>query len=118
MPTRRLGLTITSVAALAGALLLGLERPRSGRSELLPARPPSQERHYVTPRQLTATGVLAGMPVALGTATDHLGKTVLWSDLTADRPLVVVFIKDGCPCNVEFEPFFHRLIAIYDGLVR
>jgi hypothetical protein len=29
------------------------------------------------------------------------------------RPLVLVFIRRDCPCNVEFEPFFHRLADRY-----
>jgi hypothetical protein len=29
------------------------------------------------------------------------------------RPLVLVFIRRDCPCNVEFEPFFHRLATRY-----
>jgi peroxiredoxin len=29
------------------------------------------------------------------------------------RPLVIVFIKDGCPCSVEFEPIYNRLHTAY-----
>src|SRR5262249_25617571 len=29
------------------------------------------------------------------------------------RPLLLIFIKEGCPCSVEMEPFFHRLARIY-----
>jgi hypothetical protein len=39
----------------------------------------------------------------------HDGKRREWQDLAAARPVVAVFIKRGCPCSVEFEPFFHRL---------
>jgi hypothetical protein len=30
----------------------------------------------------------------------------------------MVFIKKNCPCNVEFEPFFHRLYEAYGRWVR
>src|ERR1700730_15669237 len=79
---------------------------------------PSQEKHYVTPRQLTESGAMSSVALALSTATDHRGNTVQWSELAAERPLVVVFIKSGCPCNVEFEPFFHHLDEAYRDHVR
>src|SRR5205823_12857759 len=100
MPNSRIALGISGTLTVgACACFVAVARPPS------PARTPAvtaPERHYVTPRQLTATGALARAPVGLETATDHHGQTVRWSELTADRPLVVVFIKDGCPCNVEF----------------
>jgi hypothetical protein len=33
--------------------------------------------------------------------------------MSGSRPLVLVFIKRDCPCNVEFEPFLNRLEAQY-----
>jgi hypothetical protein len=33
--------------------------------------------------------------------------------MSGTRPLVLVFIRRDCPCNVELEPFFHRLAARY-----
>jgi peroxiredoxin len=45
----------------------------------------------------------------------HDGRPREWKDLAGPRPVVVVFIKRGCPCNVEFEPFFHRLARAYQG---
>jgi hypothetical protein len=32
--------------------------------------------------------------------------------------MVIVFIKDGCPCSVEFEPYFHRLYEAYRDAAR
>lgn len=33
-------------------------------------------------------------------------------------PVVLVFIKDGCPCSVSAEGYFNSLHAAYDGRVR
>jgi hypothetical protein len=32
--------------------------------------------------------------------------------------LVLIFIKEGCPCNPELEPFFHRLQRAYGDVAR
>jgi hypothetical protein len=51
------------------------------------------------------------------TVVGHDGKRRNWKELAAARPVVMVFIKRGCPCSVEFEPFFHRLSRAYRGPV-
>jgi hypothetical protein len=78
-----------------------------------PRVPRAAEKHYVTLRQLAESGAMARVTVALPDAVDHNGKSVDWQSLLSQRPLVVVFIKDGCPCNVDFEPYFQRLATAY-----
>jgi hypothetical protein len=70
-------------------------------------RPRQYEKHYVTPKQLTAAGAMSAHTVGPLAAVPHDG-----------QPVVVVFIKHDCPCNVEFEPFFHRLHRAYRGSTR
>ncbi|MGL5096490.1 MAG: peroxiredoxin family protein, partial [Planctomycetia bacterium] len=41
-----------------------------------------------------------------------------WQDLSGGKPVVVVFVKNGCPCSAEFEPYFHRVAAAYPDSVR
>jgi len=48
----------------------------------------------------------------------HDGRRRTWQELSGGDPVVVVFIKKGCPCSVEFEPFFHRLYRAYAESVR
>ena len=43
----------------------------------------------------------------------HDGVRFTWPGEGRARPLVLVFIKRGCPCSVEFEPLFHRLAGRY-----
>jgi peroxiredoxin len=71
------------------------------------------ERHYVTPNQLATSGEAAGRQVMRGAMLASDGRQVGWDDLSAGRPMVVVFIKDGCPCSIEFEPYFHRLARAF-----
>jgi hypothetical protein len=41
-----------------------------------------------------------------------------WAVLSEGRPVLLVFIKNGCPCSVEFERYFHRLYEVYRGTTR
>jgi hypothetical protein len=81
-------------------------------------RVPSAEKHYVTPSQLAASGAWQDRPVAPFSAWGHDGKEYDGQSLVGTSPTVLVFIKKGCPCSVEFEPSFHRLESSYKGRVR
>jgi peroxiredoxin len=81
-------------------------------------RVPSGEKHYVTPSQLAASGAWQDRPVAPFSAPGHDGKLYDGQSLEGEPATVLVFIKKGCPCSVEFEPFFHRLEHCYKGQAR
>jgi hypothetical protein len=87
--------------------------PSSGPPRLLP-----YEKHYVTPQQLAAAGAMSARALEPFAAAAHDSRLREWKELTGAQPVVVVFIKKGCPCNVEFEPFFHRLYQAYRDAVR
>jgi hypothetical protein len=74
--------------------------------------------HYVTPRQLTDSAAVATTAVPFFTATTDRDQSFTWPLPHDRRPLLLVFIKEGCPCNVELEPFFHRLERSYADVVR
>ncbi len=46
------------------------------------------------------------------------GRRLIWDRLSEGRPVVLLFVKEGCPCNVEFEPFIRRLERLYGESVR
>ncbi len=74
---------------------------------------PATKKHYVTPAQLAESGALADRKVRSFSAAARDGTVFTWSGMSGTRPLVLVFIRRDCPCNVEFEPFFHRLAGRY-----
>jgi peroxiredoxin len=78
----------------------------------------SSVRHYVTLDQLAQTSRAARTSMADLSAVAHDRGQVSFADLSGGRPLVLVFIKDGCPCSIEFQPVFHRLAAAFDGQVQ
>jgi hypothetical protein len=78
----------------------------------------AREKHYVGPRQLADTNALVRREAGELRAAAHDGRVLGWDDLSGGRPLALVFIKAGCPCSVEVEPFFRRVEALYRGEVR
>jgi peroxiredoxin len=73
------------------------------------------QKHYVTPIQLMECGALAKRRIESFRAVAQDGTPFQWPEAHGARPLVVIFIKQGCPCSVDFEPFFHRLELQYRG---
>jgi peroxiredoxin len=92
-------------------------QPRPVEAPALP-RPSAVEKHYVTPRQLAAAGSMQGSRATSLSALSEDNVPVAWAELVDGQPLLIVFIKNGCPCSVEFEPFFHRLERAYRRAVR
>ena len=106
---------LTVAAAAAWAILLWLadhERSEIPGREIIPAKP-AVEKHFVTPEQLVECGGLAERRIEPFSAVADDGAWFTWPAAGGARPLVLVFIKRGCPCSVEFEPFFHRLEQQY-----
>jgi peroxiredoxin len=106
---------LTVSAAVAWAMLLwlaGRQRSEVVARAVIPAKP-AVEKHFVTPDQLVECGALAERRIEPFSAMAHDGVQFTWPARRAVRPLVLVFIKRGCPCSVEFEPFFHRLEERY-----
>lgn len=90
---------------------------RTGPSLAPTTRAPAQ-KHYVTPRQLVASNARVSQVVRELDALTHDGRRLNWESLSRGRPVVLVFIKAGCPCNVEFAPYFERVEQLYEGRVQ
>lgn len=76
------------------------------------------EKHLVTPAMLAQTDAMArrSAPSFRARATD--GATYDLADITKESPLVLVFIKDGCPCSADAQRFFNRLHEAYGKEAR
>jgi hypothetical protein len=106
-------LTVAAAATWAALLWLpGREGSPLPTREAAPS-PLEVTKHYVTPAQLVECGALTERRIEPFSAAAHDGTRFRWPAAHSPRPLVLVFIKCGCPCNVEFEPFFHRLELAY-----
>lgn len=109
---------ILAIPAVLAAGLLGYarlqkdERPRDpGFAILVDA-----ESHKVTDEMQVAADGAAGNSAPAFHARDGRGRSHDLSD--DDRPVVLVFIKDGCPCSLAMQPFFNQLAQSYGDRVR
>jgi len=78
----------------------------------------ARQTHYVGPRQLAHSNAMLSREAGDFQATDQGGRRLGWHDLSGGRPVVLVFIKDGCPCNVKVEPLFRRVEKLYPEEAR
>jgi peroxiredoxin len=77
-----------------------------------------REKHYVNPRQLADANEMVQREVGYLSATAQNGRLVTWDELSSGRPVVLIFIKQGCPCSAEVEPFFQRVERLYANEAR
>ncbi|MDR3620601.1 MAG: redoxin domain-containing protein [Paludisphaera borealis] len=69
--------------------------------------------HPVTPTMKTAAGAATGRRVTSLEAVGPDGRSHAPATEAIDRPLVLIFIQDGCPCSESAEPYFQALQAAY-----
>ncbi len=75
------------------------------------------EKHKVSPEMLRGAESQERTEAAdfRGMASD--GRAYTLSDEWKRGPVVLIFIKDGCPCSVSAESYFNNLHAAYRGHV-
>lgn len=78
---------------------------------------PPAIRHPVTPAMTTAAGEMAGRLATLLSAEGTDGRSHSPAKEAADRPVVLIFIQDGCPCSEAADPYFRRLHEAYGARV-
>ncbi|MEW4569567.1 redoxin domain-containing protein [Tautonia sp. JC769] len=116
MSTREWGFAITIWAfLLAGAFAWWRWEAKAPdrRGPLVITGVLADEEHLVTPEMQAASEAMADRPAPGFVATSHEGRTIDSASLVGDRPVFLIFIKDGCPCSTSAEPFFARLHARY-----
>jgi peroxiredoxin len=78
----------------------------------------TRETHYVGPRQLVESNGMVQRQAGEFQAMAQDGRRLGWNELSDGMPVVLIFIKQGCPCSIEVEPFFQRIEKLYAGEVR
>lgn len=111
-------LLLLALFALLGASVYAYVRS-GGRLRPAPAVASAEpEKHRVTPAMLAATDAMTARTVPPLTARGTDGESYDLAEIAGRGPLVLVFIKDGCPCSVDAQPFFDRLHAAYGREAR
>jgi peroxiredoxin len=75
-------------------------------------RPPAKS-HPVTSAMTASAGTMAGRRASALAAEGSDGLTHSPAADSRDRPLVLFFIQNGCPCSEAADPYFGRLANAY-----
>ncbi len=71
------------------------------------------DEHQVTPEMEEVTEAMADRRAPAFKTVGHDQKIYDSSAIFGNKPVLILFIQDGCPCSVSAEPFYHRLFAAY-----
>ncbi len=74
-------------------------------------------RHPVTADMLKDAQAKAGMELPPVELLNSQGQKVNLASLPG-KPIVVVMTKDGCPCNIESQPFFNQIAKGFGDKVQ
>ena len=113
-----------SIVAMAGSCVycyiliktLGNEAPTTVSAPLEPVRP--RVKHDVTPEMEFASQRMEGKPAPDFAAIDGQNLQHRLAMELIRGPVVLVFIKDGCPCSIAAQPYFDRIAQAYSGTVQ
>src|SRR5439155_9487181 len=81
-------------------------------------RSTDQGNHFLGPAQLAESNTAVRREFTDLAADAHDGRRLDWQQLSGGRPVLLVFIKDGCPCNAQFDSYLGRVEKLYRGVVR
>ncbi len=105
---------ILSVATLGG--LYGWVRLRPEMGEVAAPRLVLVEgpaKHVVTPKMSSDSQQMIERTATPFQRIDASARTQSLADLCRKGPVVLTFVKDGCPCSEAAQPFFNRMAAAY-----
>lgn len=76
-------------------------------------------RHVVTPEMARASLARRGAPAPPFATVATDGSTHRLEEMLRHGPVILIFIKDGCPCSEAAQPFFNAIHAAYpDAAIR
>jgi peroxiredoxin len=89
-------------------------RPRSGGADAVELTTIEETtKHVVTKEMTEASKVMVDRTAPAFQAAAVDGRTYRLDELRRRGPVVLTFIKAGCPCSEAAQPFFNRLAAAY-----
>jgi hypothetical protein len=109
---------LTAVGGLLFTSWLLAPLPKANNSRVDNGPNHDREKHYVNPRQLADANEMVQRAGGDLSATAQNGRRMDWDELSGGLPVVLIFIKEGCPCSGEVEPFFLRVERLYANEAR
>lgn len=105
---------LSCVLAISGFLMsrMAKSQPFGEKPYVIPTR------HPVTKEMEIAAENLKRTPAPKFVLSDQNGDLISSDLLKSGKPTLLLFIKDGCPCSIESQPFFNDLAAKFGGDVH
>src|SRR6188768_2554625 len=104
---RRFLIVLCVLAGATGGLFAAVRSGfRLDQVELADFLPPDE--HRVTDAMLVRSAALDDRPSPSVHAPGLDGRSHSIEELASNRPLVLVFIKRGCPCSADAQAYFNR----------
>ncbi len=114
---RRIPVMVLAVLAPGVGFLYAWSRfgEEQGPSSVVSVIIEGPEKHLVTREMAEASRGMCGRkaPEFARDASD--GKMYALEELTRRGPVILTFIKDGCPCSEAAQPFFNEVRTAYPG---
>jgi peroxiredoxin len=104
-------LILATGLALAGYFLF--QARQQAEAQRLGLSDPEAKKHLVTEPMTKKANELETRPAPEFELNDSNGKLQRLGDLRAEKPVVLYFIKDGCPCSQTYEPFMQEFASNY-----
>lgn len=105
---------IIALGVTIGAFLIRDEAPTvtSDSPNLL-----DEPRHPIDEDMLAKAESVVGLQISDHELIDENGGASSIFTLAADRPVLIIATKDGCPCTIESQPYFTELAKSYGEAV-
>lgn len=100
---------------VGGSVLLAVNRPEAPIEANVPNLL-NEPRHPVTLKMEQDAKAVVGEAAPEIALTDDQGHPYSLSAHVKDGPVLVVMVKEGCPCSMEAQPFFNQLAKAYPAV--
>lgn len=77
----------------------------------------SKPNHVITPQMEVESAAMAHQVAFSGAYKDLSGRAVQVGGSSRAKPQYILFVKDGCPCSIDAQPIFNRLLKKFEGSV-
>jgi len=107
-------LVIATGAVMTAYGYVALRSVFQGPAVVIPLKPLKEpEKHVASPEMIRQAGERADRPAPPFSGTDGQGGAHDSRTMFGHRPVVLVFIKNGCPCSVSAQPFFDKIAKAF-----
>jgi peroxiredoxin len=115
MHIKQVALPLSIALFCTGLVLYISARPKAGPELGIDFNQPP--KHPITTEMVKKADTMARKPAPAFSLTDVKGEPRQISGSKLDRPQLVLFILDSCPCSIDAQPLFNKFSKHWEGKV-